>query len=108
MFLYDGKIMSIAEVNRLTRKKYKLEDIYGKKYVAALTEDEISEFDDDDSELWIMDKVRKDGDFDIVHKFAKARMSGKLDNVKDLFAEDACLVTYEREVFHGADEILSF
>lgn len=106
--VYDGKIMSIAEVNRLTRKKYKLEDIYGKKYVAALTESEIAEFDDDDSELNIMDKVRKDGDFEIVHKFAKARMSGKLDNVKELFAEDACLVTYEREIFYGVDDILKF
>lgn len=55
-----------------------------------------------------MDKVRKDGDFEIVHKFAKARMSGKLDNVKELFAEDACLVTYEREIFYGVDDILKF
>lgn len=106
--VYNGKIMSIAEVNRLTHQKYTLEEVYGKKYVAALTEAEISEFDEDDSELLIMDKVRKDCDFEIVHKFAKARMSGKLDNVKDLFAEDACLVTYERDIYYGVDKILNY
>lgn len=108
LVVYDGKIMSIAEVNRLTGKEYKLEDIYGKKYAASLTDSDKSEFEDDNSELTIEDNIRKDSEFDIVHKFAKARMSGEFDNVKNLFAEDACLVTYEREVFNGVDEILSF
>lgn len=40
--VYNGKIMSIEEVNRLTHQKYTLEEVYGKKYVGALTEAEMT------------------------------------------------------------------
>ena len=33
---FNGKVMSISEVNRITGKNYTLEDVYGKKYMASL------------------------------------------------------------------------
>ena len=52
--------MSIAEVNRITGKGYTLEQIYGKKYVAFLTDEDRREFDNGASELRVDDNVRKD------------------------------------------------
>lgn len=38
--IFNGKTMSLAEYNKLYNKNVKLEDVYGKKYVASLTEDD--------------------------------------------------------------------
>jgi hypothetical protein len=43
---FNGKVMSIAEVNRITGKNYSLEDVYGKKYVAGLKDDDVQQFDE--------------------------------------------------------------
>lgn len=105
---YNGKVMSIAEVNRITGKNYTLEDVYGKKYVSSLTGEEIKEFDNGQSTLQIDDKVRKDEDFRIVHRFAQARMSGDMESVRDLFAPDVILVDYEDDTIYGLDSVLRF
>lgn len=105
---FNGKVMSIAEVNRITGKNYSLEDVYGKKYVAGLKDDDVQQFDDGESELMIDEHVRKDGDFDIVHRFAEARMSGDFVSVRVLFEPNATFVHYEEDTLHGVDAILAF
>lgn len=42
---YKRKSMSLAAYNKLTGNNLTLEQIYGKKYVEALTEDDIRQFD---------------------------------------------------------------
>lgn len=105
---FNGKVMSISEVNRITGKNYTLEDVYGKKYMASLKEEDLKEFDDGKSSLQIDDKVRKDKDYSIVYRFAEARMSGDLDSVRELFAPDIILVDYEDDTIHGIDSVLAF
>ena len=105
---YEGKIMSIAKVNRLTGKNYTLDRVYGKRYVAAITDGDREEFDTGESSLRIGDKVRRDDDFEIVRRFAEARMSGDLQSVRDLFDPDAVLVVWGKNTFHGVDGILAF
>ncbi len=105
---FNGKVMSIAEVNRITGKNYTLEDVYGKKYVAELRDDDIRQFDDGVSELQIDEHVRKDDDFDIVRRFAEARMSGDFISVRELFEPNATFVHYEEDTLHGIDAILAF
>ena len=39
--------MSLAKYNKQYEKNVKLEDVYGKKYVESLTEEEIARFDKD-------------------------------------------------------------
>ena len=105
---FNGKVMSIAEVNRITGKNYTLEEVYGKQYVANLTDDDMRQFDDGKSRLQIDELVRKDSDFDIVRLFAEARMSGDFLSVRDLFEPNATFVHYEEDTLHGVDAILSF
>ena len=107
--LFNNRTMSIAEVNRITGKEYTLEQIYGKKYVASLTEEDRQQFDDGTSRLHIDDSVRKDDpNYPAIERFARARMSGRLEDVRDLFAPDVTLVAYERETLHGIDAVLAF
>ena len=107
--LFQNRTMSIAEVNRITGKEYTLEQIYGKRYVASLTEEDRRQFDDGTSRLQVDDHVRKDDpDYPAVERFARARMDGSLESVRDLFAPDVTLVVYERETLHGVDSVLAF
>lgn len=105
---YNGKVMSIAEVNRITGKNYTLEDVYGKDYVDRLTDDDTRQFDNGESDLEIDENVRKDEAFEIVLRFAEARKSGDFDSVKSLFADDVVLVHYENDTLHGVDAVASF
>jgi len=107
--LFNHRTMSIAEVNRITGKEYTLEQIYGKKYVASLTDEDRREFDNGASELRVDDHVRKDeADYPAIERFAKARMEGRLKSVRDLFDPDVTLVVYEQKTLHGIDSVLAF
>ena len=106
--LYNGKVMSIAEVNRITGKNYTLEDVYGKEYVDRLIDDDTEQFDKGESDLEIDEKVRKDEAFELVLRFAKARQSGNFESIKSLFVKDVVLVHYENDTLHGANAVISF
>ena len=105
---YKGRFMSIDEVNRITGKKYTLEDVYGKAYVEALKKEEVKELEDDGPEVEITKGIREDDKFEIVKAFAEARRKGKLASVRHLFENDATFVVYERELIQGADAIINF
>lgn len=47
IIIFKGKTMSLAKYNKQYGKNVKLEDVYGKKYVESLTEEEIASFDKD-------------------------------------------------------------
>ena len=90
--------MSIAEVNRITGKDYTLKQIYGKKYVSAITEEDRNQFDDGESDIFVDDNVRQDdSEYPIIFRFANARMRGNLESVHDLFSSDVTLVLYGQE-----------
>lgn len=40
--IFNGKTMSLAEYNKQYNKNVKLEDVYGKKYVASLTDEDFT------------------------------------------------------------------
>ena len=53
--------------------------------------------------------VRQDDpQFPAIKRFAEARMDGRMEDVRDLFAPDVTLVAYTRGTFHGVDSVLSF
>lgn len=109
LVLFQNRTMSIAEVNRITGKKYTLEQIYGRKYVASLSEEEMRQFDDGKSNLQEDDNIRKDEPaYSAIKRFVIARMNGKFESIRDLFAPEVTLVVYERETRRGVDSTLAF
>ena len=107
--LFNNKVMSIAKVNRITGKEYTLEQIYGKRYVASLTDEDRREFDNGPSEFRVDDHVRKgDLDYPAIERFARARMNGHLESVRNLFDPDVTLVVYEKQTLYGVDAVLAF
>ena len=107
--LFQNRTMSIAEVNRITGKDYTLKQIYGKKYVSAITEEDRNQFDDGESDIFVDDNVRQDdSEYPIIFRFANARMRGNLESVHDLFSSDVTLVVYGQETRFGVDSVLEF
>ena len=107
--LFDGKVMSIAEVNRYTGKNYSLEDVYGRKYVASLSEEDRREFDDGIGTISVADSVNKDDPtYKVIRRFAEARKEGRMEPVRDLFDPEVSLVLYGKETFHGVDDVLFY
>lgn len=106
---FRGKTMSIREVNRITGKNYTLEQVYGKKYVAALTEQDKAAFEEAKHRLTIDDKVREDDPaFAPIHSFAEARMEGKMEPVRSLFAPEVSLILWGHKTIRGVDDVLSY
>ena len=106
---YHGKTMSIREVNRITGKNYTLEQVYGKKYVAALDEKEKEDFEEAKHRLTIDDKVREDDPaFAPIRSFAEARMEGKMEPVRSLFAPEVSLTLWGHKTIHGIDDVLAY
>lgn len=107
--IFKNKTMSIAEVNRITGKEYTLEQIYGKRYVAALTDEDMREFDNGSGGFNVDDHVRKDDpDYPAIERFARARMNGRMESVRDLFHPDVTLVVYGNKTLHGVNPVLAF
>lgn len=107
--LFEGKVMSIAEVNRYTGEHYSLEDVYGKKYVASLSEEDRRQFDDGIGSITVDEKVNTDDPtYKVIQRFAEACSEGVMEPIRDLFTADVTLVLYERETLHGAEDVLYY
>lgn len=57
---YKGEYMSIDEVNKITGKKYTLEEVYGKEYVEAMKKVEVKKPQKAKSEVKVTYRVRQD------------------------------------------------
>ena len=79
----DGSHISIAQYNRKHHTNFTLEQVYGRKYVAAITPEEREEFETDRGEIHIVDNLPDN----IYTKVSKACADGILKNNWDAFAQ---------------------
>ena len=90
----DGSHISIARYNRMHHTNFTLEQVYGRRYVAAITLEEREQFETEGGEIHIVDNLPDN----IYTKVSKACADGMLKNNWDAFAqymnEDTIVLDY--------------
>lgn len=103
----DGRTMSIAEYNATHKTQYTLEQVYGKKYVRSLTEEDKAQFDTFDSTAKEpdMESLPEGLATEVAAAFQKGLVSGDFTEFSHYLAEDVKLVIYERRTLDGMDAV---
>ena len=108
LVVFNGSIKSISEVNAITGKNYSIAKIYGKKYLERPTDKEINDIESLQGKLKVGENVRKDNDYEIVHRFAEARMTGNMESIREVFDPNVVVIDYGEKTITGIDAAISF
>ena len=98
---FKGERMSLAKYNATHKRKYTLEQVYGKKYVASLTPEDKASFDSFENTLTIDSDLPDDIYTRIATQMAKALCSEDLSAISPLLADDVRMISYKKRSVTG-------
>lgn len=96
--VFKGETMSLAQYNATHKKKYTLEQVYGKRYVASITPEEEADFDSFENAISIEDDLPDDEITTVAILMAKALYDEDLHYVYSILAEDVQMISYGRRM----------
>lgn len=105
---HNGARMSLAEYNKKFNKNVKLEDIYDKKNVDALTPEEIAHFEKFENTLTINDNLPDDIYTKLSVIFANARVNNDYSDLERYLSDDVTFVLYKRRTLQGKKAFVDY
>ena len=105
---YKGERMSLAKYNATHKRKYTLEQVYGKKYVASLTPEEVAGFDSFENTLSVESGLPEDEHTHLAMLFAQAFYSEDIPRIEPFLADDVRMISYKKRTFTGKIEFLEY
>lgn len=100
--------VSLAEYNRKHGTNFTLADVYGRKYVASLTPEELASIRDCSDTLKISDDIKGDSYAEIVICYANARMSNNYLEFVKYLTNDSVLTRVEKGRCFGVMQIVDY
>ena len=105
---FKGKRMSLAQYNATHKRKFTLEQVYGKKYVASLTPEDKAYFDSFENTLSIDSDLPDDIYTRIASQMARALYSEDLSAISPLLADDVRMIFYKMRSVTGKAAFTDF
>ena len=105
---FKGERMSIAKYNATHKRKFTLEQVYGKKYVASLSPEEVAEFDSFENTLSIDSGLPDDEYTHLATLFAQSFYSEDFSRIKSFLDENVRMISYRKRTLTGKHEFLDY
>lgn len=103
-----GKMMSLAEYNATHKRQFTLEQVYGKKYVASLSEEEKAGFDKFENKIEIGSDLPDDPYTKMSIVLAEALYMDDFSKLSKCLAEDVKMIRYKRETIVGQSGFVDY
>ena len=105
---FKGERMSLAQYNATHKRKFTLEQVYGKKYVASLTPEDIAGFDSFENTMSIEPGLPDDEHTRLATLFAQAFYSEDMPRMVPFLDDQVRMISYRKRTVMGKSAFLDY
>ena len=105
---FKGERMSLAQYNATHKRKFTLEQVYGKKYVASLTPEDIAGFDSFENTMSIEPGLPDDEHTRLATLFAQAFYSEDMLRMVPFLDDQVRMISYRKRTVTGKSAFLDY
>ena len=105
---FKGERMSLSQYNATHKRKFTLEQVYGKKYVASLTPEDMAGFDSFENTMSIEPGLPDDEHTRLATLFAQAFYSEDMPRMAPFLADQVRMISYRKRTVTGKGVFLDY